>query len=97
MAVSTIKRTSTGFEERQVDWSVTVPANGNNNTNLKTLIDADLPSGKRFLAITGFSTNDVSVVMIACRYANSSYSLQVVNISASSRTTTVGVRYLCGY
>lgn len=93
MATSNIK--AHGFEIRNVTWSVTVPANGSANTNLKTLIDADLPSGKRFLAISGFTTNDQSLLFMGVYYSNSSYSLQVRNIASSALTKNVSIFYLC--
>lgn len=83
-------------EIRSVTMSMTIAANGNSNTNLKTLIDADMPSGKRFLALAGFTTNDVYLNLVACRYHNSNYSLQVRNTASSERTSTITVSYLCG-
>lgn len=94
MATSNIK--AHGFEIRNVTWSVTVPANGMVNTNLKTLIDADLPSGKRFLAIAGFTTNDQNLFFVGAYYnSTSNYSLQVRSISSSSLTKDITVFYLC--
>ena len=87
---------TSGFEVRSVTWSATVPANGAANTNLKTLIDADLPSGKRFLAIAGFTTNDQSLLLVGAYYnSTSNYSLQVRNISSSSLTKNTTIFYLC--
>ena len=85
-----------GLEIRSVSWGATVPANGSANTNLKTLIDADLPSGKRFLALAGFTTNDQSLLLVGAYYnSNSSYSLQARNISSSALTKNVTIFYLC--
>lgn len=81
--------------ERKVTWPVTVAANNNNNTNLKTLIDADMPSGYKYVCISGFSTNDVQLIPIAVRYNDSAYSLQVANRSTSSRTSNVEINYIC--
>lgn len=81
--------------ERKVTWPVTVAANNNNNTNLKTLIDADIPSGYKYVCISGFSTNDVQLIPIAVRYNDSAYSLQVANRSTSSRTSNVEINYVC--
>ena len=81
--------------ERKVTWPVTVAANNNNNTNLKTLIDSDIPSGYKYVCISGFSTNDVQLIPIAVRYTDSAYSLQVANRSNTSRTSNVEINYIC--
>ena len=98
MATSKIQslKATLGLEIRTVTAEFTIQANGNANTNLKTLIDNNIPSGKKFLSVAGYSTNDVYVVLSACRYGNSAYSLQLRNIATSERTTTVSVDYLCG-
>ena len=81
--------------ERKVTWNTTVSANGSTNTNLKTLIDADVPSGYKYVGISGFTTNDVYLTLTSARYYDTSYSLQVSNRYNTSRTTTVEVYYLC--
>lgn len=81
--------------ERKIDWNTTVPANGSTNTNLKTLIDTDLPSGYKFVGITGYSTNDIYLTINSLRYYNGAYSLQVSNRYGSSRTSKIEIAYLC--
>ena len=82
--------------ERKVTWSnVTIPANNSNNTNLKTIIDNDMPSGYKFVGISGFSTNDIYITPISVRYHDSAYSLQVSNRYNTNRTTNIEVYYLC--
>ena len=75
-----------------VNYSIS--ANDSYNTNLKTLIDADLPSGHKCIGISGFTTNDINVLPISVRYENSQYSLQMRNISSSSKTEHVDVYYM---
>lgn len=82
------------FINRSIQVPYTCEANGQFNTNLKTLIDADLPSGYTVLGIVGFTTNDVNVHMIACRYYNTAYSLQIKNIHTISISNNVVVTYL---
>ena len=81
--------------ERKIDWNTTVPANGSTNTNLKTLIDTDLPSGYKYVAISGYSTNDIYLSLASVRYYNGAYSLQVSNRYNSSRTSKIEIAYLC--
>ena len=52
-------------------------ANGTYATNLKPLIDADLPTGYRCLGVVGFSTNDQHAFVVALRYVNYAYSCQI--------------------
>lgn len=83
------------FSIRSVTWAYTIDANSNTNTNLYTLINNDLPSGATCLGVVGFSTNTVNVVPIAMQYYNSNYSAQLRNISNSSVSNNLNVRYLC--
>lgn len=83
-----------GFIVRSIQVPYTCEANGQFNTNLKTLIDADLPSGYTVLGVVGFTTNDVNVYTVACRYYNTAYSLQVKNIYTASISNNVVVTYL---
>ena len=86
-----------GFEVRSVSITPTVPASGYYNTNLKTLIDADLPAGKKFLAISGFTSNSVQVVFNSVRCNDTNYALQVRNLSSTAQSNSITVWYLCGY
>ena len=83
------------LQERKVDWNTTVPANGSTNTNLKTLIDNDMPSGYKFVGIIGYSTNDIYLSLVSARYYSGAYSLQVSNRYGSSRTSKIEIAYLC--
>lgn len=87
--------TKSSFSIRSVTWAYTIDANSNTNTNLYTLINNDLPSGSTCLGVVGFSTNTVNVVPIAMQYYNSNYSAQLRNISDSSVSNNLNVRYLC--
>lgn len=81
---------------RTVQWSYSLTANGNSNTNLYTLIENNLPANYMFLGLAGFTTGNVQVVPISVRYSDSSYSLQIRNLSNSEQTGTVTVYYICG-
>lgn len=81
---------------RTVQWSYSLTANGNSNTNLYTLIENNLPANNRFLGLAGFTTGNVQVVPISVRYSDSDYSLQIRNLSSSAQTGTVTIYYICG-
>ena len=63
-------------------------ANTARNTNLKTLIDADMPSGATFFAITGWGCGSAACAPVQIRYVNSSYSLTIKNVTSSSVAKT---------
>ena len=94
MSVSTIKAPQQFLINRQITWPYSITANGQTNTNLKTLIDADIPSGYTFLGIVGFSTAEQSAVPVSIRYINSNYSAQLKNVSSSAISSTLYVYYL---
>lgn len=75
----------------QANWNYTLSANGNANTNGKTIIDSLTPSGYEVIGIIGFTTGNVQVVPISARYGNNEYSFQVRNLSASQQTGTLSV------
>lgn len=81
---------------RTVQWSYSLTANGNSNTNLYTLIENNLPANNRFLGLAGFTTGNVQVVPISVRYSDSDYALQIRNLSSSAQTGTVTIYYICG-
>ena len=84
------------LQVRSVTWTYSVAADAGVNTNLKTLIDADLPSGDRCLGVVGFTTNDNYVVVNACYYGNSNYSIQLKNTWSDVRSNrNMVVYYLC--
>lgn len=82
------------FINRSIQVPYTCESYAQFNTNLKTLVDADLPSGYTVLGIVGYTTNDVNVHMIACRYYNTAYSLQIKNIGSTAISNNVVVTYL---
>ena len=90
-----IKSDLTSFTIRTVSIPYTVASNSSFYTNLKTIIDADLPSGYVCLGIVGFTTNDVAVLVMGVYYASTNYSFQVANTASRSITNTAYVRYLC--
>ena len=55
---------------------------GSFNTNLKTAIDAYIPSGYHFFTIAGYATNDARVLITNMFYGDSIYSLYLKNLSA---------------
>ena len=79
-----------------VPLPATFAANSTYNTNLKTIIDADLPTGKKCIGIVGYDSAGGMIVFSQLRYANNSYSFQCVNVSSSAYTNkTASVTYLC--
>lgn len=80
---------------RELTLPYTVAANGIYNANLKTRIDATLPTGYKCLGIVGITSNNNSVFPIAFRYSASDYSLGLKNTSGSSVSTNAIVAYLC--
>ena len=83
MASSKITKQKTGvLREIQVQYSIA--GNSTYNANLKTLIDADMPSGYQFGGLGGFSSNNVNVVINNCGYHDSAYSLQMWNRSSTA-------------
>lgn len=85
----------TSFLVRSVSFEYSIASGGNTNTNLKDLIDADLPTGKSFLGIVGVATNDIYVNVCNVYYGNSYYSLQMRNTANSTRSQTARIFYLC--
>ena len=84
----------TTFIQRTVGVPYECTANGQYNTNLKTIIDADVPADYTVLGIVGFSTNNVKISFIACRYAETAYSFQVINLTADTVSHSASVTYL---
>lgn len=79
---------------RSVIWPYSMSANGNTSTNLRTLIDNDMPDGYGFGGLSGFATNSIYVQVCNLKYANTSYSLQLANRSASSVSGNMEVYYI---
>ena len=71
-----------------------IAANGSYATNLKTLIDADKPSGSTVLGIVGYATNDVNVIAVALKYQSTNYSLQLRNLSNATNSHSIDIFYL---
>lgn len=78
---------------RSVSYQYSVNANSRVNTNLATLIDADMPAGASFGGIVGYQSGDANTVISACFYANNNYSLCVTNFSGNSVFDKTAVIY----
>lgn len=74
----------TYMQLRSVSIDYSVNGNAQFNTNLYTAINNDLPSGWTCLGIAGFTTNSQTVLPAAVFYHNSSWSLQLRNISSTA-------------
>ena len=83
------------FSIRELTLPYTVAANAAYNANLKTKIDATLPTGYKCLGIVGVASNHNSVFPVGFRYSNSDYSLGLKNTSNSSVSTNAIIVYLC--
>lgn len=92
MAVSTIKHGNAIY--REVQHAYTIAANGSYNTNLKTIIDADMPADYNFDTIVGYSTNNANVVAYALYYADTAYTLRLKNLTnAAVSSTNIRIQY----
>ena len=84
------------FEVRSVTWTYSCNAGAAKTTNLKTLIDADMPSGYKFVALSGFTSGNNACIFYTLRYYDNNYSLGIRNVGASNVSDqTAVVYYLC--
>lgn len=91
MASSVIKNSR--IYRGNINYSYSMEANGNANTNLKALIDANMPSGYECIGICGYATNSVYVQVCNCNYSGNAYSLQLSNRANSTQTGTCSIWY----
>ena len=95
MAVSDIKMAEKAeIEYRMLSWTYNAPANNTAQTSLKSLIDADLPSGYKFGGLAGFSTNNTGVLPMSIMYSDSTYSLRLRNITNAAVNTSCNIMYV---
>lgn len=92
MASGMIKMKS--FEIRRIDVAYTAAAGSTATANIKTLIDADLPSGYSCLGIVGFTSNNPNCHFSSLRYVDSQYSMQLRNNSSSQISNAANIYYL---
>lgn len=84
----------TYMQIRSVSINYSISGNNQFNTNLYTVINNDLPSGWTCLGIVGIATNSQSVLPAAVFYGNSSWSLQLRNVSSTADNNHVNIYYL---
>lgn len=86
-----------GLSIRSVSYTFTVNAGARVTTNLKTLIDADLPTGKKCLGIVGYHiVGNINVFANSVRYEDNAYSLQMFNLGDSNLSNQkINIDYLC--
>ena len=84
-----------GLAVRYVTWDYSIAAGLSDNRNLKELIDNNMPAGKRFLGIVGFTTNSANVVPASMRYEDTNYSWQLRNVGGSTQEAKAYAYYLC--
>lgn len=82
------------FKIIELRWNYNIAAGQGASTNFKTLVDASLPDGCRFIGIQGFATNNMYVFVINCLYGDSQYTLYLRNISTSNQSGTASVYIL---
>ena len=70
--------------QREIAITYSIPGSSTFNTNLKTAIDNDMPSGYEFGGLAGFATNDINAVVNNLGYYDSAYSLQLWNRASSA-------------
>lgn len=96
--MATSKISTLGLEVRGIGvGQPSISGGGSWSTNFSSMVEADLPSGKHFLAITGFTTNNVNLVFTALKARSGTYDIQVRNLSSSTQSANVQVWYLCAY
>lgn len=89
-------RFSNGPEQsRSVRISYNLNGGEKLHTNLKTIIDADLPAGYVFSGLAGFASGNGSVIISSCYYGNTEWSFQLTNFATSNVTTDAAVYYIC--
>ena len=89
-----LKAVIDGLEMRSVSFAYTVPGSGQYNDNLYSIINADIPAGKRCLGVVGYTSNSENILIDSVRYANSIYSIQMRNLSSSAITQNATIYYL---
>lgn len=94
-AIATLNSKIATLTLRNINWNYTVSAHGEAHTNLKTLIDNDIPAGYKYLGIVGYRTNNANVIVNAVIYLDSGYSLQILNNASSDISNSVNIQYLC--
>lgn len=83
-------------ETRTVTWTYTVEKDSYVSTNLKTIIDADLPAGKSFLGVCGFNSGSTAVSFYRIMYEDANNSVAVRSVSGSKLSgKTATIHYLC--
>ena len=92
MASSVIKNSR--IYRGSVIYSYSMGANGSANTNLKTLIDANMPSGYECIGVCGYATNSIYVQVCNCNYSDGAYSLQLSNRANSTQTGNCVIWYI---
>ena len=82
------------YQTRSVSYSATIGAGAVSGTNLKTLIDNDLPTGWSFFTICGTATNSGNGLVQSFAYLNSNASLRVRNLGTASATINTTIYYI---
>ena len=80
------------MEIRSVTYTYTAAKGARVGTNLKTLIDADLPAGKICIGIAGFDSGTASAIINSVYYGDNNYSLSIRNVyngSLTNKTATI--------
>lgn len=70
---------------REITSTYSVAAGVSYYTNLKPLIDADLPSGYKCAGIVGYALNSAYCHIANLRYASGTYTIQIGNRSTSAQ------------
>lgn len=79
--------------------NVTIPYNldggASMHTNLRTIIDADMPSGYVYAGLSGFMSGNSGVVITQCNYMSTDWSFTARNVGPTNVTTNAIVYYIC--
>ena len=96
VAALTDKIASMGIRSISVPLPATFAAGATYHTNLKTLIDADMPAGYRCLGVAAFYGGTSKIAVISARYEDTDWSFVAMNAAGSAytgRSSVIG--YLC--
>jgi len=97
VASGPIKEQRPKIVQRALNIPYSFPDVGNAswNTNIKTLLDSNCPNGYKVLGISGWTTNSIYTMTVACYYGDSAYSLQLRHLVSNAESGTFVVYYLC--
>ena len=77
-----------------VSFDYTVASQAAYHTNIKTLIDAKMPTGAKFFGMTGWTTGTSHTHVQQLHYHNSDWSCHIRNSSSSTQSATCYIYFI---